>query len=199
MCSHQECAQSVLAMLLLAARSPCRMLILVWFVHLPSTSSGERGQDFNSQRSQLWRAKRSWTTYSCKQNERGGPWMVIFRFTSAVVTGLCIICEKEWCTSITASNLQKFWESYKTSYKHSTCVFHHIHQPCRCRKTNLVYGEVYAIANVTANSIWGNSGKSVYDKKMRLHLFSCFEAKMLIPFPSRWRSRRKTKTIVVYF
>ena len=40
--------------------------------------------------------------------------------------------------------------------------------------------------------------KNLYDeKRTRAHLFSCFEAEMLLPFPTRSRSRRNTKPICV--
>ena len=80
------------------------------------------------------------------------------------------------------------------------CNVIHVHQ-----QPNLVECGLYAIANVTALAFGDDPEENVYkDKEMRSHLrkckatlSSCFEALLLMPFPTK--RRRKTKQLYCLF
>ena len=66
------------------------------------------------------------------------------------------------------------------------------------KQPNLVDCGLYAIANATALAFGEAPEENSYDEgEMQSHLSSCFEANMLVPFPTKSRCRRKTKPIVV--
>ena len=66
------------------------------------------------------------------------------------------------------------------------------------KQPNVTDCGLYAIANTTSLAYGEAPEKNLYDEKeMRDHLLSCFEAMVLIPFPTKSRSRRKTKSIVL--
>lgn len=69
----------------------------------------------------------------------------------------------------------------------------HVH-----KQQNLVDCGLHAIANATALAFGEAPEENVYDEgEMRTHLIACFEAQMLLPFPTRSRARRKRKPICI--